>query len=95
MGGVWLSRIGWGTFGYNHFGMMRGLGFGGLPMILLWIVIIALGVWLIGSLVTHANNQPPANMPPAESALDILKKRYACGEITKEQFDEMRRDLNA
>jgi putative membrane protein len=58
-------------------------------MILLWIVIIGLGVWLVSGLVSRTNSQPPT-----ESALDVLKKRYARGEITKEQFDEMRRDLN-
>ncbi len=94
LGGMWLSRIGWGPFGYGRFGMMGGFGFGGIPMILFWIICIGLGVWLISSLVPHANSQPPANVPPAESTLDILQKRYARGEITKEQFEEMRRDLN-
>jgi putative membrane protein len=29
-----------------------------------------------------------------ESALDILKRRYARGEITREQFDQIRRDVS-
>ena len=99
-GAFWLSRAGWGLFGYGPgmmggnfgFGMMNG--FGGVFMILLWIVIIGLGVWLVSNLVSRTNSQPPANLPPAESALDILKKRYARGEITREQFEEMRRTLD-
>jgi len=35
--------------------------------------------------------EPPG--PPGESALDILKRRYARGEITREQFEQMRRDV--
>ncbi len=105
-GGYLLSRGGWGLFGYGsgmmngNFGrgMMNGFGLGGIiPMILtmlFWIVIIALGVLLVSGLVSRANSQPPSNLPPTESALDILQKRYAHGEITKEQFEEMRRDLN-
>ncbi len=38
--------------------------------------------------------EPPARGGPAgESALDILKRRYASGEITREQFQQMRRDI--
>ena len=95
-GGFLVSRTGWGMMnGDFGFGMMNGFGFGGIFMIIFWIVIIGLGVWLVSSLVSRTNSQPPSNLPSAESPLDILKKRYARGEITKEQFDEMRRDLNA
>ncbi len=101
-GGFLLSRSGWGLFGYGPgmmdgnfgFGMMNGFGFGSLFMILFWGVVIALGVWLISGLVSRTSSQPPTSLPPADSALDILKKRYARGEITKEQYEQMRRDLN-
>ena len=100
VGGFLMSRSGW--FGYGPgmmdgnfgFGMMNGFGFGGIFTILFWIVIIGLGVWLVSSLVSRTNSQPPSNNPALpESALDILKKRYARGEITKEQYDTMRRDV--
>jgi putative membrane protein len=105
-GGFLLSRTGWGMFGYGSgmmdgnygFGMMNGFGFGGIiPMILtilFWVAVIMLVVWLLSGFVSRTNSQPPSSLPLTESALDILKKRYARGEITKEQFDEMRRDLN-
>jgi len=95
-GGFLLSRNGFGMLGYGPgmmggnfgFGMMSG--FGGIFMILLWVVIIGLGMWLIVSLVSRTNSPQLLT----ESAQDILKKRYARGEITKEQFDEMRHTLN-
>ncbi len=103
-GGFLLGRASLGIFGYGFngsrggnfgFGMMNGLGFGYggiiplILMILFWVVVIGAGVWLISSFVSRSNSQTSSNLPPAESALDILKKRYARGEITKEQFDEM------
>ncbi len=104
-GGFLVGRASLGTVGYGlglrgpsfGFGPASRFGFGGaIPVILpilFWVTIIALGVWLIGGLFSRPTSQTPANLPPAESALDILKKRYARGEITKEQFDEMSREV--
>lgn len=36
---------------------------------------------------------PHGGMPPSETPLDILKRRYAGGEITREQYEQMRRDI--
>ena len=55
-----------------------------------WISIIALIIWLL----VDRSNKTKQNLPPQETALDILKKRYAKGEITKEQFEQMKKDLN-
>jgi putative membrane protein len=35
----------------------------------------------------------PGHMGMPESPLDILKRRYALGEITKEQFEQMKKDI--
>ena len=72
--------------GYEH--MMNFSG-GGLLMWILFVVLLGLLVYF---LVKTAHNQGPG-LPLHESPLDILKKRYAHGEITKQQFDEMKRDL--
>ena len=57
-----------------------------------WLVIIGIIVWLLINQSTRNRNQNQIN-PHLESPLDILKKRYAKGEITKEQFDQMKKDL--
>ncbi len=68
-------------------GMMGfGMGFGAIIMILFWGAII----WLVISLI-NAGTQKSGETP--ESALAILKKRYDRGEITKEQYLEMEKDL--
>ncbi|MGD1008082.1 MAG: SHOCT domain-containing protein [Ignavibacteriaceae bacterium] len=56
------------------------------------MLIIVIVIWLV--VHSFSRNQNNRNMQlPAESALDILKKRYARGEISKEQFEQMRKDL--
>ena len=54
-----------------------------------WIIIIVLVVWLI----VDRSNKNKLNYPQQETAFDILRKRYAKGEITKEQFEQMKKDL--
>lgn len=76
--------------------MMSGLGFGGmlfggLLMLAFWVLIIGGAVWLVVTLAR--NNQGTATTASGQTPLAILQARYAKGEITKEQFDQMRRDL--
>ena len=64
-------------------------------MPIIWILVIALILYLIfgrGSSKRLWESEPP---PPPETALDILKKRYAKGEITKEEFEQMKRDITS
>jgi len=79
---------GWGMMGGFGFPMM-GMGLG---MLVFWVLIIAGGVWLVQSLSRGTGSS--LLMPQGESPLDILKRRYAKGEITKDQFDQMKRDLS-
>ena len=63
----------------------------GVLSLVFWALIIGGIVLLVVWLARNGKNLAPASK--SESALDILKVRYAKGEITKEQFDAIRRDL--
>ena len=68
-------------------GMMGfGMGFGAIIMVLFWGAIIWLVISLIKAGIKKSEETP-------DSALDILKKRYAMGEITREQYLEMEKEL--
>ncbi|MBI2917733.1 MAG: SHOCT domain-containing protein [Chloroflexi bacterium] len=75
----------WGNWGAG--GWLWPLG--ALLMIVFWGLIIAGVVLLVRWLWTAGQSSAPRGEP----ALDILKKRYARGEITKAEFDERKRDL--
>jgi len=68
---------------------------GVVMMLLLWGGLIALAVAVIRALSGTASRPSGAKTAPSESPLDILKKRYASGEISKAEYEEMRRDLQA
>lgn len=68
----------------DHYGWGSGMGVG---MLLLWgLIIVALVVVLRGALGSGKQESE-------KSALDILKERYARGEIKQEEFEQKKRDL--
>lgn len=81
-----------GNWGWNHMGsgMGWGFGFGGFYMILFWAVIIAVVVVLVKWIFRGSAR---TDMPSSKSALDVLKERYARGEIGREEFEQKKRDL--
>jgi len=77
---------GYDGFGYGGFGM-------GIGMLLFWgLIIVAIVVLVRGSGGRSGGDTPRL---PEKTALDILRERYARGEIDKAEFEEKRRDLSA
>lgn len=74
-------------FGFDGYGM--GGGGGMLMMILFWIVII-IAVYYIFKILTEKNGTKSFS---PESAEEILKKRYARGEISLEEFEKIKKDI--
>ena len=77
--------------GMMHPWMMAGGGFW-ILLILLFIVLLAAGVVLLFQSLSGGRLQDQAAL--SETPLQILKRRYASGEITKEQYQEMKQELD-
>lgn len=80
---------------------MMGFGYGGLGMlvvIIFWVVIVAAAIWFVTRLFPQMGGQSPRgddrskDLPP-RSPEEILKERYARGDISTEQYEDMRRTL--
>ncbi len=73
-------------FGGHDWGMGWGMFWG-------WIIgllVLAVIIWIV---VRALNQNNRSHRSGSNSALDILKERYARGEIDKNEFDERRKDL--
>jgi putative membrane protein len=85
---VWAQERPWDWGWHPMWGMMGVWGVGMmLVMLAFWVLVIVALVaairWLIG----------PGRESRRDQALEILRERYARGEISKEEFDAKKRDL--
>jgi len=88
-GGGWgMMGPGWGMMGP---GMMGGFGWGWLPLLV--IVFWGLIIWGIVAAVRGASNRRFGDTSTIESALEVLKLRYARGEINKREYEDKKRGL--
>jgi putative membrane protein len=71
-----------------NWGYGSGMGFGWIFMVFFWALVI-LGVVYLLKLISGGTKSAKKE----ETALDILKKRYASSEISKEEFEEKKKDL--
>jgi putative membrane protein len=75
---------------YGHQGMMWGFGWWWTTIF--WILIIVGIVFLIRWLIDQGRTNKKM-LSGEKSALEILKRRYAKGEINKEEFEQKKKDL--
>ena len=76
----------WGNWGW---GMPGYFGWGGLVMGLIMVAVLAVVV-IVGIRLVNKTERSHAH---EESALDVLKKRYARGEISQEEYRKIRDEL--
>ncbi|MGC1402255.1 MAG: SHOCT domain-containing protein, partial [Thermodesulfobacteriota bacterium] len=81
--GMGPGMMGWGNMGW----------FGPIFMIIFWVLLVVLIVLLIRWLLSSGQGANRGH-GGGESALEILKKRYARGEIDKEEFEAKKKDLS-
>ena len=85
--GIWPEHHHWAM---RHHGMMGG-GMG-IIMIIFWIVLVAAFVLLISGAVNGIRNAKQ-DRNNSSNSLEILKQRYARGEIDTTEFEEKRQNL--
>ncbi len=85
---------GWGMMGPGMMGpgMMGGFGWGWF-MPIFFIIFWGLVIWGIVALVRGLSGPRSSDSSKEESALEVLKRRYARGEINKEEYEEKKKDL--
>ncbi len=75
------------TMGTRGWAWGLGMGLGGLAMLAFWGALIVGVVVLVRALGGGSGRRWHA------SPIDVLKRRYAAGEITREQYEQIRQDL--
>jgi putative membrane protein len=81
----------WRHYGPGYGPGMMGRGMGGWFGLIIMIVFRILVILGIGYLIRTVSGS--RRKGTGDSALDIIKKRYSKGEITKEEFEKLKDDL--
>ncbi len=64
-----------------------GMGWGWI----IGLIVLVIVIWMIVRMVNQNNNR---NQPDSKTPLDILKERYARGEISKQEFEEKKKSIS-
>lgn len=75
----------------GSWGHMMGSGYGGGFMWLILLLIVGVAIYFL----LQTSKQKGTDALVTETPLDILKKRYAMGDIDKEEFEQKKKDLES
>ncbi|MFO7964054.1 MAG: SHOCT domain-containing protein [Desulfobacterales bacterium] len=81
---------------WHHHWMMGDWGIGWLGMVLMivfWVLVVVGIVLLIKYMVQSGSNRSNAGVDSRPKAMEILKERYARGEITRDEFESIKKDI--
>ena len=84
---MWNSGCSW-WWGSGYF-------FGGPFGMILGFIFWALVIYAIFRLISNLTNRAAVTAGKEETPLEILKRRYAAGEINEDEFDRKKKDLNS
>ena len=92
--GLLVSCTGQGYYGpqgpCGWWSMMHyGFGYGGMFMWIIFLIVVGLLIYFMIQAKKTREQMPVQN----ESPLDILKRRYAKGDIAREEYERMKKDL--
>jgi len=71
------------------------MGYGGYGGIFMWLILILIAGVIIYFAVNRSKGTGNPAGSPEESPIEILKRRYANGEISREEFNRMKKELES
>ncbi len=86
MRGMYRQGMGFSDWMWGGAGLMHG-PVGMVVMVLFWALLIGLVVKVFHSFFSSKSPYKQS------SALEILKRRYASGELSRSEFDQMKKDI--
>jgi putative membrane protein len=81
--------------GRPHEGTGHMMGYGNYGGMFMWLILIILAGVVIYFILNRGRRSGTPAEPKQESPVEILKRRYANGEISKEEFDRIKKDLES
>ena len=76
-------------------GFFGGMGWVGMILGFIFFIAIIVGIILLIVWLVKRTTQLPSGLKTESKALETLKERYAKGEISKEQYEQIKKDIQA